>query len=99
MNAYQLSLITPDGLMFDNQVTSLVAPGSEGSLGVLASHAPLVTQLKQGILEIKNNSETTFFTIGEGILEIKDTHDVLILTDSAQKGQNLEEAKSKLSST
>jgi F-type H+-transporting ATPase subunit epsilon len=50
---FHLSLLTPEKSFLEAEVTSIVAPGSEGYLGVLANHAPLITALAPGKLTIK----------------------------------------------
>ena len=83
MSTYRLTLVTPAGKMFDGPVDFLTAPGSEGSLGILAGHAPLATALKQGPLTIKSEGGERYFTVGSGILEVTARDGVLILSDFA----------------
>ena len=85
MNNYKLSIITPHGKIFDGEVESLVAPGTEGSFGVLFNHAPMITTLKPGLIEIKKNNSTQKFSISEGILEVEKNSQVLILANQANE--------------
>ncbi len=45
---YTLDVVTPERIMLSEQVTQTIAPGSEGQLGILANHAPLMTELAPG---------------------------------------------------
>lgn len=83
MPTYRLSIITPQGRIFDGQIESLIAPGTEGSFGVLAQHAPMVSLLAKGILSFKQDGKENFSAISSGILEIDKQHDVLLLADYA----------------
>ena len=56
MLTYQLTILTPDGKIFDNPVEELMAPGAAGMFGVLAQHASMVAALNKGVLKIKQNS-------------------------------------------
>jgi len=70
---YQLKVITREKVVFDGEVESLVVPGVEGSLGVWAEHAPLITALSEGKLWFRDPSgqETTYQLRG-GYLEVSD---------------------------
>lgn len=84
MTTYPLTIVSPQGKIFQDQVIGVSAPGSEGSFGILAGHVPMITQLKNGPLQITmGQGETRKFTIDSGILEVTDQHQVLILVDNA----------------
>ena len=46
MATFDLSLVTPDGPVFEGEVEMLIVPGADGEIGVLARHAPLIAMLK-----------------------------------------------------
>ncbi len=90
MSTYQLSIITPNGKAFEGPVESLIAPGQEGSFGVLANHAPMVAALTQGALSLKKEGVAGYYTIGPGILEVDHRTNVLILCDDARETSSTE---------
>lgn len=96
MTTYHLSIVTPQGKIFDNEITSLSAPGSHGSLGVWARHTPLVASLKKGIIKVNKDNNDIYYVIGSGILEINQQHHCLILSDTAHLAENQTEAENKL---
>jgi len=49
----QLEIIKPQSNVFKGEATSVVLPGIDGSLGILNNHAPLITSLKEGVIEVK----------------------------------------------
>ena len=51
-DAFQLSIVTPEGQVYEDQVEGVVAPGEWGSFGVLAFHAPMVAALEAGVLSV-----------------------------------------------
>ena len=77
-----LRILTPAGLVLEDEATSIVAPGEVGYLGILRNHAPLVTTLVPGQLRWKRaGGERTSRRIGAGLLEVARNR-VVVLTDS-----------------
>ena len=67
---FELEIITPTGVVYDDSAEALVAQGVDGSFGILARHAPLVAALRPGKLKVrKSNQRTLYFNCGAGILE------------------------------
>jgi F-type H+-transporting ATPase subunit epsilon len=58
------SLVSPERELFSGEVDQVDAPGSEGSFGVLAGHAPFMTTLKEGRVHVHVNG-------GERVYEVK----------------------------
>ena len=81
---YLLTIVTPEKIFYEDEVTSLIAPGSEGYLGVLTDHAPLITGLVPGKLTVKDeNNQEVHFAISGGFMEIF-KNQVTILADSIE---------------
>ncbi|ABS63086.1 ATP synthase F1, epsilon subunit [Parvibaculum lavamentivorans DS-1] len=47
-------LVSPERLLFSGQVDMVVIPGSEGDMGIMAGHAPVMSTLRPGIIEVEN---------------------------------------------
>lgn len=88
--ATRLEIVTPKGRVFSDDVDIVVVPGSEGELGVLASHVPLVTPLKPGELRITKNGVEHSFAVGSGFLEVTH-HSVTVLSDLAVDEDEIDE--------
>ena len=68
---FKLSIVTPEKVLFDGEVKTLSVPGSEGYLGVLSHHAPLITALKPGKVEYRDMSDrNAVLAIGGGFMEV-----------------------------
>jgi len=80
--ATRLEIVTPKGRAFSDDVDVVVAPGSEGELGVLTAHAPLVTALQPGELRFEKQGKEESFAVGEGLLEVT-PRSVIVLSDLA----------------
>lgn len=89
--ALKLQIVTREGVTFDDEVDLVVAPGAEGEMGILTSHAPLVTTLQPGELRYTHNGEEHFLAVGKGIIEIN-ADSVAVLTDLAVRDENIDEA-------
>lgn len=67
----QLDIITPDANLFSGEVSSIILPGIDGELGILNSHAPLITALKKGSIRLtKEGGKTETFETNGGIVEV-----------------------------
>jgi F-type H+-transporting ATPase subunit epsilon len=53
-----VSLVTPDGAVFDDEAEMIIVPGEAGEVGVLARHAPLIALLKAGSTRVYKNRDT-----------------------------------------
>ncbi len=53
------SLVSPARELFSGEVDHVIAPGTDGEFGVLVNHAPFMTTLKNGIVRVEDNGETT----------------------------------------
>ena len=78
----RLDIVTPDKKAFSDEIDSVVVPGAEGEMGILKSHAPIVTTLQPGELRYMKNGEETSLAIGTGIVEVSN-YRVSVLTDMA----------------
>ena len=84
-----LEIVTPQGLVFSEEVDEVTAAGSEGEFGVLPGHVPFVTTLKIGILTCKKGNESRFFFVNWGYAEVNHEK-VMILADSAEKSEEID---------
>jgi F-type H+-transporting ATPase subunit epsilon len=65
-----LEIISPDKKLFEGEIKSVSLPGSDGSLGILNNHAPMISALKAGKVKITDNAGTQTFTIKGGVVEV-----------------------------
>jgi F-type H+-transporting ATPase subunit epsilon len=80
-----VSLVTPDGAVFDDEAEMIIVPGEAGEVGVLARHAPLIALLKAGSTRVYKNRETQDvieFATGPGFFTV-DQDRALALVDAA----------------
>ena len=97
MSEINLSIITPSGKIFDQSIGSLSAPGKMGSFGVLPNHAPYISLLDRGVLELKVSGSSKFFAVNTGVFEIDQNNKAVLLTDNAVESSSKEDALQKCS--
>ena len=99
MFTYHLSILTPQGEIFNGRVASLTARGQLGEFSVLANHAPMAVALSKGVIRILVNigEKEALFAHETGVLEVRSSHDVLVLVDHAFPVEDIKEGKEKLS--
>ncbi len=81
---YHLMIVTPNKVVFENWIYSLMLPGELGYLEILSNHAPIMTVIKPGKLVItsKNGQQITY-AISHGILEMSSNH-CTVLADAIE---------------
>lgn len=85
----RLDIITAEKLVYSDEVSSVVAPGSAGQLGILPNHAPLLTSLKPGELKVLKEGEESNIAVSGGFLEVLQNV-VTILADTAERAEDID---------
>ena len=82
---FSVSLVTPDGPVFEDEAEMIVVPGEAGEVGVLARHAPLIALLKAGSTRVyrdRHSEEIEEFATGPGFFTVEEDR-ALALVDAA----------------
>ena len=85
----QCDIVTQERMVFSGQVDAVNLPGSEGRMGILPHHSPLLTTLDFGEVIVRVNGVEEYFAIGGGFVEIQPDH-VTILADSAEQADEID---------
>ena len=67
----RLEIVTPQKKVFSEDVSFLVAPGTDGELGILPEHAPLITSLNIGVLRIEQEGKKFKVVVSGGFMEVR----------------------------
>ena len=78
-----LSIVTPEKQLVSDEVDQVNAPGTEGDLGILYDHAPLLTNLRSGQLSYEKDGETVALVVSGGYLEVTDNR-VTVLAETGE---------------
>ena len=90
----QICIMTPDRIFWNQEADEIILPTNTGQMGVLSSHAPLITALDIGVMLIRTKSEWTSAALMGGFALVKQNR-VTILVNEAQSAEtiNLDEAE------
>jgi F-type H+-transporting ATPase subunit epsilon len=88
----KLEIVTPEGIMYSEDVEMVTLPGIVGQMGVYPQHVPLMTEMVPGEIIVRKDGHDTFIASGEGLIDITTTG-VSVLTDLAVAADRIDEAK------
>ena len=93
MNTIQVDVVSAEESIFSGQARFVALPGESGELGIYPRHTPLITRIKPGAVRIEKLDGTEEFVfVAGGLLEVQ-PHCVTVLSDTAIRGKDLDEAK------
>jgi F-type H+-transporting ATPase subunit epsilon len=88
----KLEIITPEGVVYSENVEMVTLPGVVGQMGVYPLHTPLMTQMIPGEIIVRKDGRETFLATGEGLIDVTGDR-VAVLTDLAVSADRIDEAK------
>jgi F-type H+-transporting ATPase subunit epsilon len=80
----KVSVISPEQTLFEGEVDAVTAPAFDGEVGILTSHAPMMTLLGKGTLRLGANGSKGSFAVEGGFLQVVDNH-VRVVTEKASQ--------------
>ena len=84
-----LDVVTPERLAYSDEVDEVICPGSEGELGILPHHAPLLAMLGFGELRIKKGREEEYFAIAGGFVQVRPDK-VVVMAETADLSSEID---------
>jgi F-type H+-transporting ATPase subunit epsilon len=84
-----LEIVTPERLAYSDEVDAVVLPGSEGEMGVLPHHAPLVSTLGVGELRIRKGGAEESFAIVGGFVQVRPDR-VVVMAETADMSSEID---------
>lgn len=94
MATFKLEVITPQKKVLEQDAEFVMMRTTEGDMGILAGHAPIVAELAIGEMKIKNNGEEVVYFVSGGFLDVS-TERTLILADEAMDVRDIDVEKAK----
>jgi F-type H+-transporting ATPase subunit epsilon len=92
---FSISLVTPEGAVWEGEAQMIIVPGAAGEIGVLARHAPLVAMLKAGSTRIHlGPADVVEFATGPGFFKVEQDR-ALALVDDAVKASEIDDARAR----
>jgi len=91
-NTLKLEIVTPDAVVYSEDVEMVTLEGVEGQMGIYPQHVRMMTQLVPGEMIVHQGDHEVLLAVGEGLVEITNDR-VAIVTDMAVPADNVDEAK------
>ncbi|MBT2583787.1 F0F1 ATP synthase subunit epsilon [Planococcus sp. ISL-109] len=92
MKTISVNIVTPDGPVYDSDVSMVIAVTATGEMGVLPGHIPTVAPLGIGAVRLKKENSTELVAVSGGFLEIR-PEKVTILAQSAESATEIDLAR------
>ena len=93
MSTIRIDVVSAEESIFSGDAKFVALPGEEGELGIYPRHTPLITRIKPGAVRIVKADDTEEFVfVAGGLLEVQ-PNSVMVLSDTAIRGKDLDEAK------
>lgn len=93
-NVMKVDIVDSESQVFTGDAEYLIAPATEGEIGIYPNHIPLITKLNSGVLRLRlpNKDIDEVLAISGGFLEVQGNH-VTILADVVERTDELDEAR------
>ena len=88
----KLEIVTPDAIVFSDDVQMVTMPAVDGQIGVFPHHVPLLTQVVPGEIIVRKDGRESFLAVGEGLVLVTGDR-VAIVTDMAVPAERIDEAR------
>jgi F-type H+-transporting ATPase subunit epsilon len=85
----RLEIVTPERLLLSEEVDEITIPGSEGYLGILPGHLPLLTMLGVGVLTYRQGAQKHHFAVSGGFAEVLSDR-VIVLAETVERPQEID---------
>ncbi|MEN9559892.1 MAG: hypothetical protein RLZZ502_1103 [Pseudomonadota bacterium] len=92
MATIHVDIVSAEKSLYSSEADLLIAPGESGEVGIMNMHTPLLTRLKPGSVRIQKGGEEELIYVSGGILEVQPDK-ITILSDTAERGADLDEAR------
>lgn len=86
---FRLEIVTPERLVYSQDVDVLTVPTVQGEISILAKHVPLVSIISPGEIKIKKDNETEYMAISGGFVQVL-PNKVIILADTAERAEEID---------
>ena len=85
----KVEIVTQERTVYEGEVDSVNLPGSEGRLGILPNHSPLLTTLSYGEVIVRKGGQEDYYAVGGGFAEVQ-PEKVIVLADSAERSDEID---------
>ena len=95
MDTFQVHILAADRTLYEGPCVSLTIPASDGERGILAHHASMMAAIVPGVLRFQPpGEEVQLAAVSPGMVKVEH-NDVLVLVDSAERPEEIDEARAR----
>ena len=92
MAKIKLKIVTPERIAYEDEIDQATIPTTDGEITILPNHISLASIIKPGEFLIKKDGQEIFMAVSGGIIKF-DNNELTILADSAERAEEIDEAK------
>ncbi len=92
MARLSVEVVTAERQVLTEEADMVIAPATEGTIGILPRHAPLLTALNPGVMVLKKDGQEELLAVSGGFLQVSNNR-VLILADTAERAEEVDEQR------
>ena len=89
----KFKIVTPEKVVLAEEIDQVTLPTLTGQITVLPNHIPLLSALQAGEMIIKKDNKETVLAVSGGFIEVKPGNEVVILTETAERADEIDEAR------
>src|SRR3989338_2098747 len=90
MQKLHLQIVTPERLVFEDEIDTLSVMTEMGEITILPNHIPLVANLRAGEMRLQKDGEEHVLASSTGFIEVRPGNTIIILADSAERMEELD---------
>lgn len=91
----QCDIVSQDRMVYSGEAEMVILPGSEGVMGILPNHSPVLTTFNFGIITVVTKRDRNYFTVAGGIAEVQPNL-ITVLADAAENVDELDESRAEI---
>nr|YP_009469158.1 AtpE [Asarum sieboldii]YP_010204230.1 AtpE [Asarum misandrum]YP_010204329.1 AtpE [Asarum maculatum]AVV66109.1 ATP synthase CF1 epsilon subunit [Asarum sieboldii var. sieboldii]UAU40931.1 AtpE [Asarum heterotropoides var. seoulense]WRO36826.1 CF1 subunit epsilon [Asarum chungbuensis]AVD53950.1 AtpE [Asarum sieboldii]QPP04821.1 CF1 subunit epsilon [Asarum sieboldii] len=95
LNPLYLSVLTPNRIVWESEVTEVILSTNSGQIGILPNHAPIATAVDIGLLRVRLNDKWEAITLMGGFARVGD-NEITILVNDAEKSSEIDPEEAQL---
>lgn len=92
----QFKIVTPEKIVYSDDIDKVTIPTKDGEITVLANHSPLISILKTGEMKVVKDDNIISLSVSTGFVEIRPNSEVYILADTAERAEDIDIERAKI---
>jgi len=86
----KFKIVTPDGVIYEDEIESVSLPTQNGEITVLPHHIPLISVIKIGEIRIVKDGHEVGVAVSSGVLEVREQSEVIVIADTAERAEHID---------